>query len=228
MSFTAVLLDLDGTLVNTIADLTDALNATLAELGRDLLSEDTTALLIGKGTRALVMRALAIQGSEPDDNLLDQALASFRGHYRRVSGTHATLYPGVTDGLDAFRQMGLKLAVVTNKPTEFTLPLLASSGLAPYFDVVVCGDTCAESKPHPMPLLHACAQLDVTPKQAVMIGDSVYDARAARAAGITALAVPYGYNEGKGVQNLEVDDIVLSIDAAAHWVSTRGTSQVPG
>lgn len=225
MPYTAVLLDLDGTLLDTIPDLAHATNAMLADLGLEQLSQETVASLVGKGTKALIASVLARQGKSGGQALQERAQALFRQHYHRFNGLRTTLYPGVEQGLRAFARMGLKLAVVTNKPTEFTLPLLERSGLAPYFACVVCGDTCPEQKPQPAPLLHACAQLGAAPGQAVMIGDSINDAQAARAAGITALAVPYGYNHGQGVQNLKVDDIVMSIEAAAQWVSKRRTGQ---
>src|SRR5690606_29248617 len=131
--------------------------------------------------------------------------------------------PGVLEGLQAFKDAGYKLAIVTNKPTEFTLPLLERTGIAAFFDGVVCGDTCEQKKPHPMPFLHACSLLGVQPGQALAIGDSVNDALAARAAGIPVLAVPYGYNEGMNVRNLPVDDIVTSIAEAARWAANRKT-----
>jgi len=225
MPYTAVLLDLDGTLLDTIPDLADATNAMLADLGLAPLSQETVALHVGQGMKALIASVLADQRQSGDQALQERAQALFRQHYRRFNGQRAALYPGVEQGLQAFRRMGLKLAVVTNKPTEFTLPLLERSGLAPYFKCVVCGDTCPEQKPRPAPLLHACAQLGAAPGQAVMIGDSINDAQAAQAAGIAALAVPYGYNHGQGVQNLKVDDIVMSIEAAAQWISKRRTGQ---
>lgn len=227
MSFSAVLLDLDGTLLNTIPDLTLAVNAMRADLKQAPLPLETVATYVGKGVRQLIRRSLQGDGIEPDPELVERCRYLFNQHYHPVNGVHATLYPGVLEGLNAFKRLGLKLSVVTNKPTEFTLPLLERTALAPYFDAVVCGDTCAEHKPHPMPLLHACALLNVPTEKAVMIGDSLNDAQAALAAGMTVLAVPYGYNEGLDVQNLKVDDIVMSIDAAAQWISARGISPIP-
>ncbi|MCI2810582.1 phosphoglycolate phosphatase [Eoetvoesiella caeni] len=227
MTFSAVLLDLDGTLLNTVPDLTLAVNAMRADINLAPLPLETIATYVGKGVRQLIVRSLQGDGIEPDHDLVERCRDLFNRHYHPVNGLHATLYPGVIEGLDAFRRLGLKLAVVTNKPTEFTLPLLERTGLAPYFEQVVCGDTCARHKPDPMPLLHACGLLQVPPAQTVMVGDSINDAQAARAAGMAVLAVPYGYNEGLDVQNLKVDDIVMSIDAAAQWISARGTSPVP-
>ena len=119
------------------------------------------------------------------------------------------------------QKMGLKLAVVTNKATEFTLPLLARTGLAPFMQAVVCGDTLAERKPHPAPMLHACQQLGVAPARSIVVGDSMHDAASGIAAGCRVLIVPYGYNEGQSVQTLDVDAIVETIEAAATWISTH-------
>lgn len=219
MPYRAILIDLDGTLLDTIPDLADACNAMLAELGAAQLPVSDIATFVGKGTEQLVRRCLQDERvALPDDaDALAGALAVFNRHYHAINGRASRLYPGVTEGLDAFRRQGAKLAVVTNKPTEFTLPLLERSGLAPWFDLVVCGDTCARKKPDPMPLLHACEQLGCPPGEALAIGDSINDALAARAAGITVLAVPYGYNEGLDIHSLDIDGIVFGIDDACRW-----------
>ena len=243
MPFAAALLDLDGTLLDTIPDLADAVNAMRVDLSLPVLAQAVIATYVGKGTRHLVMRSLSDiensagsasaqmqptasvqagglaqeQANVPTGEQIEHGLALFEQHYHRVNGDKAVLYPGVLEGLNAFKAQGVKLAVVTNKPTEFTLPLLERTGLAHFFEHVVCGDTCSEKKPHPMPFLHACDLLNTHPSDALAIGDSVNDALAARAAKITVLAVPYGYNEGINVRNLEVDDIVTSIEAAAQW-----------
>ncbi|NGM85909.1 phosphoglycolate phosphatase [Parapusillimonas sp. SGNA-6] len=221
MRFAAVLMDLDGTLLDTAADLADATNAMRVELGLEALPVDTIASYVGKGTKHLVFKALANNptGAIPDEAAVQHGLALFGRHYHRINGDKAVLYPGVLEGLESFRQAGARMAIVTNKPTEFTLPLVERCGIAHYFDAIVCGDTCAEKKPSPMPLLHACKLLDVPAEQALAIGDSVNDALAARAAHMTVLAVPYGYTEGLDVHDLEVDDIVTSIEEAARWAA---------
>lgn len=222
--YRAVLIDLDGTLLDTIPDLAAAANAMLEELGAAPLPVADIATFVGKGTENLVRRCL----SDPrvalptDAPAVAAALAVFNRHYHQVNGDASRLYPGVLEGLAAFRAQGATMAVVTNKPTEFTLPLLERSGLAPWFDVVVCGDTCERKKPDPMPLLHACERLECPPGAALAIGDSVNDALAARAAGITVLAVPYGYNEGHDVRSLDIDGIVFGIDHAAAWAADQG------
>lgn len=224
MTFTAALFDLDGTLLDTIPDLADATNAMLGALGLHTLPQASIATFVGKGTGVLVERALNAQ--PPGTSLPDHALAldTFHACYHQCNGNRARLYPGVVQGLEALRDAGLALGVVTNKPTAFSLPLLEQAGLAGYFAHIVCGDTCTQKKPHPMPFQHACALLGVPPANAVAVGDSVNDALSARAAGLTVLAVPYGYNEGNDVQSLDVDDIVSGIDEAANWVLSRNAS----
>lgn len=227
MRFAAVLIDLDGTLLDTAPDLADAANAMRVELGLDPLPVATIASYVGKGTEHLVLQTLSnnASGSVPDTTAVQHGLDLFGGHYHRVNGDKAVLYPGVLEGLESFRRAGIRMAIVTNKPTEFTLPLVERSGIAHYFDAIVCGDTCAQKKPAPMPLLHACELLQVRPDRTLAIGDSVNDALAARAAHIAVLAVPYGYTEGMDVRDLEVDDIVMSIEEAAQWAAIQKNEQ---
>lgn len=226
MRYKAVLLDLDGTLLDTIPDIADAANAMRRDLGMPELPQETLSTYVGKGSEHLVIRALSDNdhGNTPDNEQVAHALSLFYTHYRTTNGNRTQHYPGVMEGLRAFRNAGLKMAVVTNKPEEFTHILLIKTGLAHFFDVVVGGDTCERKKPDPMPFLHACEQLDVTPSDALAIGDSINDALAARAAGIAVLAVPYGYNEGRDVRTLDVDDIVSTVNDAARWAAQSTNS----
>lgn len=225
--FRAALLDLDGTLLDTIPDLAFAANAMRVELGMIALREDVVATFVGKGVDNLVRRSLAgnVDAADPSSAEFERARAAFYRHYHLVNGERAQVYPGVIEGLKHLRGQGLKLAVVTNKPTEFTLPLLQRTGLAGFFEAVVCGDTCARRKPDPAPLLHACALLGVAANQAVTIGDSINDAQAGRGAGTRVLAVPYGYNEGRDVRELDVDGIVDTLVDAAQWVDLWNKNQ---
>ena len=225
MALRAALLDLDGTLMDTIPDLASAANAMRVELGMSPLREDVIATFVGKGIENLVRRTLAgTQDAEEHPTGFDDALASFKRNYHIINGEKSVVFDGVLDGLMAMRAMGMKLAVVTNKPEEFTLPLLRNTGIAGLFDAVVSGDTCARKKPDPLPMLHACELLGVDASEAVAIGDSINDALAARAAGCAVLAVPYGYNEGRDVRTLDVDAIVPTLVEAAEWVRRRQSS----
>jgi len=226
-AFRAALLDLDGTLLDSIPDLAFAANAMRVELGMSPLREDVVATFVGKGVDNLVRRSLAgsLDAADPTAAEFDVARAAFYRHYHLSNGEKAQIYPGVIDGLKLMREQGLKLAVVTNKPTEFTLPLLQRTGLAGFFDAVVCGDTCERRKPDPDQVVHACDLLGVAPHEAVTIGDSVNDAQAGRSAGTQVLVVPYGYNEGRDVRELDVDGIVDTLVAAAQWVALWNQNQ---
>lgn len=213
----AVIIDLDGTLLDTAADLAAAVNLVLAELGRPVLPQSVVAAYVGKGAEVLVHRALGGGlDARVDAATHERGLHAFLGHYRVTNGLHARAYEGVHEGLAALRGKGLRLACVTNKPQAFADPLLERCGLREAFELVLGGDALPLKKPHPAPMRHAARALGATPAEVVAIGDSVNDALAARAAGMAVLAVPYGYNEGRDVRSLDVDGIVDSLlDAAA-------------
>jgi phosphoglycolate phosphatase len=219
----AVLIDLDGTLLDTIPDLAAAVNAMLAELGRPQLPAATVASYIGKGADILVHRALsgALDG-RAEAALFERGKDAFYRHYRRLNGHAARVFPGVPGALAAFRTGGLRLACVTNKPREFTEALLDRVGLAAYFDAVVSGDDTVEKKPHAAPVLAACARLGVAAADAIMIGDSENDLLSARAAGCRAMLVEGGYNEGNPVGALPADAIVETLSDAVALIAPRG------
>jgi phosphoglycolate phosphatase len=227
MSLRAVLLDLDGTLVDSVPDLAYAVNAMRVDLGLTPLRDDVIATYVGKGIENLVHRSLSgsLDG-EAEAARFPEALASFKHAYHIVNGEKARLFDGVIEGLQAMRKLGLKLAVVTNKAEEFTIPLLTNIGLRSFFDVIVSGDTVARKKPDPQPMLHACELLGVQPSEAVVIGDSMNDASSGKAAGCRVLLVPYGYNEGRDVRSLDVDGIVPTLIEAAAWIAPRVVQQL--
>ena len=208
----AVMIDLDGTLLDTIRDLAAATNLMLEHLGHAPLPLEVVRTFVGKGIPRLVERALArdING-HTDAPAVAAALPVFERFYAEVNGRHATIYPGVREGLEQFRAGGFQLACVTNKSGAFTEPLLKRTDLAHFFAQIISGDTLPRKKPDPMQLLHACAQFGLPPERMLMIGDSGNDALAARAAGCPVFCVPYGYNEGQPVQSLDVDAIVGSL-----------------
>ncbi len=208
----AVLLDLDGTLLDTAPEIAAAAADMLAELGLEPVAPETVRDFIGKGIPHLVRRTLeASLGRAPDERRTGSAMEGFFFHYEKRNGRSATAYPGVHEGLAALRARGFALACVTNKISRFTLPLLEATGLHGFFSAVVSGDTAPRKKPAPDPLLAACAQLGVSPAHALMVGDSKNDALAARAAGCPVLLVPYGYTEGADVRGIECDGIVPTL-----------------
>ena len=215
----AVTIDLDGTLADTIPDLAAAANLMLRELGRPVLEVERIRDFVGKGIPKLVERALAgsVEGAAPAD-LMARALPVFERCYAEVNGRHSVLYPGVSEGLQALRLMQLPLACVTNKSGRFTGPLLEQLGLARCFEQVIAGDTLPQKKPDPAQLLHACRAFGIAPREMLMIGDSLNDAQAARAAGCPVFCVTYGYNEGQDVRALDVDAIVPSLIEAKRLI----------
>lgn len=215
----SVTFDLDGTLLDTIADLAAACDAMMVELGRAPHGVDKVRRFVGKGMAVLVERCLTTPAGTPDAELLARGIAAFRRHYTEFNGRAAVEYPGVREGLEAFRALGLPLGVVTNKPAAFTGPLLERAGLADFFVVSVSGDTTANKKPHPEPIEHACMILGTRPQENLHIGDSDNDLLAARAAGSLAFAVPYGYTEDGAVDTANCDALVSTLLEAAHRVA---------
>jgi len=215
----AVMIDLDGTLADTIPDLAAATNLMLRDLGRPVLDVERIRDFVGKGISRLVERALAgsIEGTATADQMA-RALPVFERCYAGENGRHSVLYPGVTEGLMAMRSMQLPLACVTNKSGRFTVPLLEQLGIASFFDQVIAGDTLPQKKPDPAQLLHACRSFNIAPREMLMIGDSGNDALAARAAGCPVFCVTYGYNEGQDVRELDVDAIVPSLIEAKRLI----------
>lgn len=216
----AVLIDLDGTLLDTAPDLAAAANAMLAELGLSAIEPARVRDFVGRGIAVLVRRALAAAlGREPEAALLERAQALFAAHYERENGRAARPFPGVLEGLAAMRAQGLRLACVTNKHSRFTRPLLAATGLDRFFDAVVTSDMAGARKPDPAVFLHACRLLEVAPAETCAIGDSANDAEGARAAGCTFLLVPYGYREGRSLDEIACDGVVASLAEAARLLS---------
>lgn len=210
----AIVLDLDGTLLDSAPQLASAANRMLLDMGCPAVSQDLVMSYIGNGIAWLVKRALTgDMHAEPDPDLYNRALPFFERHYRELL-LGSKPYPGVMEGLNAMQDAGFKLGCITNKATRFTEPLLQSSGLARFFSIVVSGDTLPEKKPHPLPLLHSAKFFGVPVARMLMIGDSLSDTLAARAAGCPIFCVPYGYNHGEPAESLDQDAIIPDLPAA--------------
>lgn len=205
--FSALSLDLDGTLVDSAPDLTLACQRMLADLGHASVDLAEVRSFVGEGMAKLVERCLkhASKNTAIPSFELEQGIATFRRHYAQTNGQQARLYPGVLEALSYWSNRQIPLACVTNKPVEFTQPLLDQLGIARYFQAVVGGDTTLYKKPHPEPIRFACRVMGVSPENTLHIGDSRHDIEAARAAGATAGAVPYGYPGHQPIRPEEAD-----------------------
>lgn len=200
-----VMIDLDGTLIHTAPEIAVAANWMLADLNLPVLPLQKIESYIGAGAQMLVKRCLTQQlCAEPEAEVFAEAEALFFAHYAN-NAIESKPYEGVIDGLQALWNKGLKLACVSNKPAQFTLPLLQKSGLADFFELVVSGDTLHKKKPDPIQLLHICAKFDVPEYEAMLVGDSATDIAAAQAAGCFIVTVPYGYNQGLPLDTSQVD-----------------------
>ena len=214
----AVLLDLDGTLLDTAGDIATAANMMRASFGFAPLDAALIKTYVGKGIANLVARALKDAVGEVGPTALKVAVANFERQYDKCFGDTSIPFPGVVDGLDALRDRGFRLGCVTNKAEKFTLPLLERSGLARYFELTLSGDSLPEKKPHPLPLQHAAKHFECSTAALLMIGDSVNDAEAARAAGCPVFVVPYGYNEGQELRGLDCDAFIDDVPSALKFV----------
>ncbi|UUX96351.1 phosphoglycolate phosphatase [Aquabacterium sp. J223] len=209
----AVMIDLDGTLVDTLGDFDLALNAMLADLGLPAVDRAFIERSVGKGSEHLIAATLSQAGAGP--GLQPRAWDRYQRHYLRINGSAAAVYPGVVEGLQRLRALGLPLACLTNKPAAFARPLLQRLGLEGYFAHVFGGDDFPRKKPDPLPLLETCKALGTAPAATLMVGDSGNDAQAARAAGCPVVLVDYGYNHGRPVGAEDADGVIGRLDALA-------------
>jgi len=212
----AAIIDLDGTMLDTIPDFHVAINGMRAELDLAPISQDQIALMVGKGSENLIRSVLGLDWDAARvEAHFETAMDAYQRHYLSINGNFSALYPGVIEGLTALKEQGLRLACVTNKPIAFTTPLLKLKGLDGFFDVLYGGDSLPRKKPDPLPLQTVCADFGLAPAQVVAVGDSSNDAQAARAAGCPVLTVPYGYNHGEAIHKTDSDGIVATLLDAA-------------
>ena len=206
----AAIVDLDGTMIDTAPDFEVALNAMLTELALPRVDRPFVLRTIGKGSENLIRRTLAQVGAP--EAMFGTALARYQAHYLAINGEHASVYPGVVEGLQRLHDRGWQLACVTNKPQAFAEPLLRAKGLAGFFGPVFGGDRFERKKPDPLPLLEACRALGSLPAQTLVLGDSSNDAQAARAAGCPVWLVRHGYNHGQAIESVDADGVLDRLD----------------
>jgi phosphoglycolate phosphatase len=207
-----ILIDVDGTLVDSVPDLAWCVDEMMHALDMPARGEAAVRNWVGNGVERLVRRALinSLDG-EPDEELFQRALPIFMDLYQDNVSKRSVLYAGVREGLDYLKAAGYALGCVTNKATQFTIPLLKDLGLHDYFGIIICGDQLEKKKPDPLPLLHAAQHFGVAPEQALMIGDSISDVKAARAAGFQIVCMSYGYNHGLDIRDFEPDAVIDSM-----------------
>ena len=217
-----VLIDLDGTLIDSVPDLSYAIDGMMLQLELPQRGEEKVRRWIGNGIERLVKRALLDQlDGEPEADLFQSALHLFKVLYAECNGHHSVLYPQVREGLDWLKSQGYPLACITNKAEQFTIPLLKSLNVYDDFRLVISGDTLPQQKPDPLPLLHAASYFQVNPQQSLMIGDSVNDVQAARAAEFQIICVTYGYNHGEDIRLAQPDAVIDSFGQFPQVIGSR-------
>ncbi|MGD8590347.1 MAG: phosphoglycolate phosphatase [Chromatiales bacterium] len=207
-----ILIDVDGTLVDSVPDLAYCVDEMMKRLGRPVYGEDRVRDWVGNGVERLVRRALIGQlDGEPEEVDFARAYPIFLELYKENTSKRSLLYPGIREGLDYLKAAGYRLGCVTNKAAQFTLPLLRDLGVHDDFELIVSGDTLPKKKPDPLPLLHAAEYFGVAPAHALMIGDSQSDVKAARAAGFQIVCMSYGYNHGEDIRDYAPDAVIDSL-----------------
>jgi phosphoglycolate phosphatase len=196
--FDAAIIDLDGTLVDTLGDFEVALNLTFADLGLPSASRHAVSLAIGKGSEHLIRTLLG----PAKQHLYIRAWDHYQAHYQNINGQHSDVFEGVIEGLERLLRAQWRLACLTNKPVDFARELLRLKGLEPYFQAVFGGDSFERKKPDPLPVRATCQALGTLPERTLMVGDSRNDALAANGAGCEVVLMRYGYNHGEPVESV--------------------------
>ncbi|MEJ1297329.1 MAG: phosphoglycolate phosphatase [Candidatus Sedimenticola sp. (ex Thyasira tokunagai)] len=218
-----ILIDLDGTLVDSVPDLAFSVNQMMEQIGRPTYAESHVRNWVGNGVEKLAKRALMDDlDAEPSSEDFNQGYPFFMDSYDKHNGERSALYPGVREGIDKLKAEGYIIGCVTNKAAQFTIPLLKALGIHDDFSIIISGDTLPKKKPDPMPLLHAAKELNATPEESMMVGDSMHDVAAARAAGFQAVSVPYGYNHGVDIREANPDAVIDSLADLPELIAAQG------
>ncbi|MEG9884899.1 MAG: phosphoglycolate phosphatase [Hyphomicrobiales bacterium] len=192
----AIIFDLDGTLVNTAPDLAAVLNRVLERHGRAALASEIVQTIIGRGAHTLLQRAFARTGAPiADDAAMETLYREFHDDYTGNIAFHSHIFPDAIPVLETFRAREIPLGVCTNKPEKAAVALLDELGLRGVFDSLVGGDTLRVGKPDPRPVREVLRQLRADTARAIFVGDSETDVLAARAAGLGVICVSFGYSE---------------------------------
>ena len=217
-----ILIDLDGTLIDSVPDLAYCVDEMMKQIDMPVRGVDAVRNWVGNGVETLTERALvnAVEGT-PDADLKAKAYPIFLELYKHNNSQRSCVYDGVKEGLQWMKDNGYRIGCVTNKAEAFTVPLLKSKGLFDLFEVIVSGDTCEKKKPDPMPLLHAAKLLNVDPNNALMLGDSRSDVKAARAANFNIFCMTYGYNHGEDIRDYNPDVVMDSFMELPNYLESK-------
>lgn len=228
-SIKLIAFDLDGTLVDSAADIARAVDKSLLELGERTYGVEQIKDWVGEGLTKLLKRALtgSLEG-EPDPALLARAREAFRGHYLAGICIDTRFYAGAIETLEALAARRYQLACITNKSMVYTEPLLRTLGVEDRFQLVVGGDTAGALKPDPAPLLYASRKLGLEPGQCCLVGDSRNDVLAAKAAGFRAVAVSYGYRQGADLLALGAEAELNSLEELSGWLAGLDSTTARG
>ncbi len=206
-----IMIDVDGTLVDSVPDLSWCLDETLKQVGLSPRGEAAARNWVGNGVIRIVERGIANDlDAAHDPEIFEKAMPIFRALYAENTSKRSVRYPGVREGMDYLQTLGIKIGCITNKDAEFTHPILKDLGLWDDFEIVISGDTLAKKKPDPLPLLHGAKELGADPKKSLMLGDSTPDVKAARAAGFEIICMSYGYNHGVDINESNPDAVIDS------------------
>ena len=217
-----VLIDVDGTLVDSVPDLAFCVDEMLKQLNMPIRGEAAVREWVGNGVIRLTERALTNDlDGYPEQALFEKAMPIFNTLYTKNTSKRSELYNGVVEGMDFLKECGFKIGCVTNKAAQFTIPLLKDLGLYDEFETIICGDTLDKKKPDPAPLLHAAAQLGVKPEESLMLGDSQSDVKAARAAGFKIICMSYGYNHGEDIRDYNPDVVIDSMAELPNYIQNH-------
>lgn len=208
-----IMIDVDGTLVDSVPDLAWCVDETMKEIGLPVRGEATVREWVGNGVIRLMERAVANDLNAPHDKaLFEKGMPIFNALYAVNNAKRSKLYPGVREGLEYLKSTGIHIGCITNKDERFTLPILRDLGIIDEFEIIISGDTLEKKKPDPLPLLHGAKALGVKPEASMMLGDSKSDVKAARAAGFDIICMSYGYNHGEDIRNYNPDAVIDSME----------------
>ena len=216
-----IMIDVDGTLVDSVPDLAWCVEETLKEIGLPERGEARIRQWVGNGVVRLMERAIANDLDAPhDEALFEKAMPIFEALYAENNAKRSSLYPGVKEGLAYLKSTGIKIGCITNKVERFTHPILHDLGIFDEFEIIISGDTLEKKKPDPLPLLHGAKALGVKPEESLMLGDSKSDVKAARAAGFDIICMSYGYNHGEDIRHYEPDAVIDSMEELRNLIKT--------